>query len=79
MESNFCRVYLRPLVAVAVNMNRGVHIRTLFVDLAERIIDPWKQAHWNLDQVQVFLRALTQSILDLEVSRYFTIFINNLM
>lgn len=68
LEVNF-RTYWRALITIACNLHRTRELRCLFVELAEKIIDPWRQNNWAPEQVKHFLSAVTQSVLDLEISR----------
>lgn len=43
-------------------------MRSYFVELSEKLIEPWHQNQWQIDHVKHFLPALTQSVLDLEVA-----------
>ena len=61
--------YWRALITIACNMHRNRELRDLFVDLCEKLIEPWRQNSWNREQVNKFLSAITQSVLDLEISR----------
>lgn len=64
LETNF-RIYWRSLITIASNLHRTV--RTFFLELTEKLIEPWKQNQWTSEQVKQFLAALTQTILDLDV------------
>ena len=70
---------------IACNLHRTRELRCLFLELSEKLVDQWRQNNWLTEQVKLFLPALTQSVLDLEVSRYLVsgikfriIFINKL-
>lgn len=62
--------YWRAFITIACNLHRTRELRGIFVDLVEKLIEPWRQNGWNSDQVNKFLSAITQSVLDLEISRY---------
>ncbi|EDW95273.2 acidic fibroblast growth factor intracellular-binding protein [Drosophila yakuba] len=68
LDGNF-RSYWRALITIACNLHRNRELRDLFVDLCEKLIDPWRQNGWNREQVNKFLASITQSVLDLEISR----------
>uniref|UniRef100_A0ABK9MI44 Acidic fibroblast growth factor intracellular-binding protein n=1 Tax=Glossina morsitans morsitans TaxID=37546 RepID=A0ABK9MI44_GLOMM len=68
LDLNF-RSYWRPLISIACNLHRTRELRDLFVDLCEKLIEPWRQNSWSRDHVNKFLAAITQSVLDLEISR----------
>lgn len=68
LDMNF-RAYWRALITIACNLNRTRELRVLFVELSEKLIEPWRQNNWSAEQVKAFLPAVTQSVLDLEVSR----------
>lgn len=61
--------YWRSLISIACNLHRTRELRDLFVDLCEKLIEPWRQNVWARDHVNKFLGAITQSVLDLEISR----------
>lgn len=69
IELNF-RSYWRSIITFACNLHRTRELRCLFLELSEKFIEPWRQSNWVSDQVKLFLPALTQSVLDLEVPRY---------
>lgn len=68
LDTNF-RVYYRAIITIATNVHRQRELRLLFIELTEKLIEPWKQSNWNSDQVKAFLSAVMQSVLDLEVAR----------
>lgn len=68
LDNNF-KSYWRALISIATNLHRNKELRDLFVDLVDKLIEPWKCNNWQIDQVRLFLPAITQSVLDLEVSR----------
>lgn len=68
LDTNF-RLYYRAIVTIATNIHRSRDLRLLFVELTEKLIEPWKQNNWNLEQAKLFLPAVTQSVLDLEGPR----------
>lgn len=76
LDINF-KSYWRALISIATNLHRTKELRDLFIDLAEKLIEPWKQNHWQAEQVKLFLPAITQSVLDLEVSRWAIMNYNN--
>lgn len=63
------RSYWRSIITIACSLHRTRELKCLFLELSERLIEPWRQNNWLLEQVKSFLPALTQSVLDLEVSR----------
>lgn len=68
LDINF-RSYWRSIITIACSLHRTRELKCLFLELSERLIEPWRQNNWLLEQVKSFLPALTQSVLDLEVSR----------
>lgn len=68
IDQNF-RNYFRGIIAIASTVHRQRDLKNLFVDFTEKLIEPWKQNNWSIEQVKAFLPALTQSVLDLEVPR----------
>ncbi|XP_063704464.1 acidic fibroblast growth factor intracellular-binding protein [Culicoides brevitarsis] len=68
IDTNF-RHYFRAIIAIATMVHRPRELRNLFVEFTERLIEPWKQNNWTIEQVKAFLSALTKSVLDLDVPR----------
>lgn len=68
LDINF-KSYWRALINIACNLHRTRELRDLYIDMVEKLIEPWKQNNWQVDQVKLFLPAIAQSVLDLEVSR----------
>lgn len=68
LDLNF-RSYWRSLITIACNLHRTRELRGIFLELSEKLLDPWRQNNWSADQVQLFLQVITQSVLDMEVSR----------
>ncbi|XP_058823580.1 acidic fibroblast growth factor intracellular-binding protein [Topomyia yanbarensis] len=68
IDSNF-RSYWRSIITIACSLHRTREMRQLFLDLTERLIEPWKANNWSKDHVGQFMKCLTQSVLDLEVPR----------
>ncbi|XP_037933656.1 acidic fibroblast growth factor intracellular-binding protein isoform X1 [Teleopsis dalmanni] len=68
LDANF-RSYWRALITIACNLHRTRELRDLFLDLCEKLVEPWRQNGWTREQVNKFLSAITQGVLDLEISR----------
>ncbi|XP_071441151.1 acidic fibroblast growth factor intracellular-binding protein [Hetaerina americana] len=69
LEVNF-RAYTRALVGMACGLHRGrERVRSFFVDMVERFIEPWKQVAWSRVDLSHFLEAYTQSALEMDVLR----------
>lgn len=68
MDTSF-RSYWRSIITIATSLHRTREMRQLFLELTERLIEPWKMNNWPKDQVAQFMQCLTQSVLDLEVPR----------
>uniref|UniRef100_A0A8D8KW31 Acidic fibroblast growth factor intracellular-binding protein n=1 Tax=Culex pipiens TaxID=7175 RepID=A0A8D8KW31_CULPI len=68
IDSNF-RSYWRSIITIAGGLHRTRELRQLFLELTERLIEPWKQNNWSKDHVTQFMKCLTQSVLDMEVPR----------
>jgi len=58
MESSF-RVHSRSLVGLAASLNRSRELRSLFVDLVERCVEPLKAARWTQRDLRTFLDHYT--------------------
>lgn len=69
MKFLHCSSYWRAFITIACNLHRNRELRDLFLDLCEKLIEPWRQNGWSKEQVNKFLSAITQSVLDLEISR----------
>lgn len=65
LENNF-RHYYRSIITIATSIHRSRELRNFFLDLTEKLIEPWRAAHWNQQQVKEFLPALTKSVLDIQ-------------
>ena len=68
MDASF-RSYWRSIITIATSLHRTREMRQLFLELTERLIEPWKLNNWPRDQVAQFMQCLTQAVLDLEVPR----------
>ncbi|KAG8236301.1 hypothetical protein J437_LFUL016448 [Ladona fulva] len=67
LEVNF-RVYTRALVGLATGLHRGrERIRSFFLDLVERCIEPWRIVSWSHCDLSNFLDAYTISALEMDV------------
>lgn len=66
LESNF-RSYSRSIVGIACNLHRSRDSRNLFMDLVERCIEPWRQAHWSHNDLSNFLSVYTSTAQELDV------------
>lgn len=58
MESSF-KTHSRSLVLLAGNLNRSRELRSLFVDLVERCVEPLRQARWTSRDLRLFLDYYT--------------------
>jgi len=58
VESSF-KTHSRSLVAMAGSLNRSRELRSFFVDLVERCVEPLKQARWTSRDLRVFLDYYT--------------------
>lgn len=67
LDSNF-RVYFKALLQLACNLHRARDVRSLFIELVS-CIEIWKQNNWTVNDMQNFLKAFTQSALDMDVLR----------
>ncbi|CAF4956794.1 acidic fibroblast growth factor intracellular-binding protein [Pieris napi] len=68
LELNF-RVYTRALVGVACNLHRARELRSLFIDLLERCIEPLRAGGWPKSDLSQFLAAYEQCALQMDVLR----------
>ena len=58
VESSF-KSHSRALVAMAGSLNRSRELRSFFVDLVERCVEPLKQARWTSRDLRIFLDFYT--------------------
>ena len=58
VESSF-KTHSRALVAMAGSLNRSRELRSFFVDLVERCVEPLKQARWTSRDLRIFLDYYT--------------------
>ncbi|CRK98577.1 CLUMA_CG012074, isoform A [Clunio marinus] len=65
LDMNF-RNYYRSIITIATSIHRSRELRNFFLELVEKLIEPWKMNNWNEEQVKDFLSALTKCILDLQ-------------
>lgn len=65
LDINF-KNYWRSIISIATSIHRSRELRNFFLDISERLIEPWKMNNWNDAQVKDFLAALTKCVLDLQ-------------
>jgi len=58
VESSF-KTHSRALVSMAGSLNRSRELRSFFVDLVERCVEPLKQARWTSRDLRIFLDHYT--------------------
>ncbi|XP_050558201.1 acidic fibroblast growth factor intracellular-binding protein [Spodoptera frugiperda] len=68
LELNF-RLYTRALVGLACNLHRGRELRSLFIDLLERCVEPLRLGSWPKTDLAQFLCAYEQCALQMDVLR----------
>ncbi|KAL0281261.1 UNVERIFIED_CONTAM: hypothetical protein PYX00_002297 [Menopon gallinae] len=68
LENNF-RSYSRALVGLACNIHRSRELRSLFVELVERCVEPWRQVSWSHTDLKNFLVAYEQCALEMDILR----------
>ncbi|XP_063392399.1 acidic fibroblast growth factor intracellular-binding protein isoform X2 [Cydia fagiglandana] len=68
LELNF-RLYTRALVGLACNLHRGRELRSLFIDLLERCVEPLRAGGWPRTDLAQFLSAYEQCALQMDVLR----------
>ena len=64
------KIHSRALVALAANLNRSRELRSLFVDLVERV-EPFRAARWTSRDLRLFLDVYTPVGTQL-LKRFFT-------
>lgn len=65
LDTNF-KNYWRSVITIATNINRSRELRNFFLELTEKLIEPWKLNNWSENQVKDFLSAITKCVLDLQ-------------
>ncbi|XP_014235117.1 acidic fibroblast growth factor intracellular-binding protein [Trichogramma pretiosum] len=66
LDVNF-KFYSRAIVGIAGSLHRTRELRSFFLDLVEKCIEPWKQINWTHTDLRNFLAAFTQCALDMDV------------
>lgn len=69
LDANF-RSYTRALVGLACNLHRSRELRSLFLELVERCLEPWKQVSWSHTDLRNFLASYCQCALEMDVLRW---------
>lgn len=64
LDANF-KNYWRAIITIATSLHRSRELRNLFLDIAEKLIEPWKMNSWSESQVKEFLSALTKCVLEM--------------
>jgi Acidic fibroblast growth factor binding (FIBP) len=65
LDNNF-KNYWRAIITIAISIHRSRELRNFFLDLTEKLIEPWKLNNWSEKQVKEFLTALIKCVLDLQ-------------
>jgi hypothetical protein len=68
LDANF-RSYTRALVGLACNLHRSRELRSLFLELVERCLEPWRQVSWSHTDLRNFLASYFQCALEMDVLR----------
>ncbi|XP_014212622.1 acidic fibroblast growth factor intracellular-binding protein [Copidosoma floridanum] len=68
LDLNF-RAYSRNIIGIACNLHRTRELRSFFLDLVEKCIEPWRQVNWTYTDLKNFLLAFTQCALDMDILR----------
>ncbi|XP_055335615.1 acidic fibroblast growth factor intracellular-binding protein-like [Paramacrobiotus metropolitanus] len=55
----------RTMVLIALNIHHGKQFRMLFVEIAEKLLAPWKSAAWTVDIVTAFLNVFISGVEEL--------------
>ncbi|KOB66061.1 Acidic fibroblast growth factor intracellular binding protein, partial [Operophtera brumata] len=66
-EKKHKQLYTRALVGLACNLHRGRELRSLFIDLLERCIEPLRLGSWPKTDLAQFLCAYEQCALQMDV------------
>ncbi|XP_050530620.1 acidic fibroblast growth factor intracellular-binding protein isoform X1 [Daktulosphaira vitifoliae] len=66
METNF-RMLSRAIIGIAYNLHHNRDMRSLFLDIMERIVDPWKVLNWNKTEIMAFLKVFFLSAFELDI------------
>lgn len=65
MESNF-RLINRAIIGIAYSLHHNRDLRGFFVDVLEKIIDPWRVLNWSKINVMNFLKVYFDSSIELD-------------
>lgn len=60
VEVNFKNIS-RTLINIAYGLNHSRESRDIFVDLVEKVIEPFKQAKWSCEDLETFFNCYTDS------------------
>lgn len=65
LENSF-KKYWHAIITIATSIHRSRELRSFFVDIVEKLIEPWKASNWTENQVNNFMKAITACILDVQ-------------
>ncbi|KAK3755329.1 hypothetical protein RRG08_026059 [Elysia crispata] len=68
MDSNF-RSVSKTIVTIAYGLNHSKESRDIFIDIYEKLIEPWVQMLWCKSDVQLFLSSFKDTAQQLDVFR----------
>ncbi|XP_065343228.1 acidic fibroblast growth factor intracellular-binding protein isoform X1 [Cloeon dipterum] len=68
VENNF-KTYTRAILGISCGLHRSREMRTLFIDMVEKCLEPWYAAHWSRADLSIFLEAYTYSALEMDALR----------
>lgn len=66
MEVNF-RLLSRAIIGIAYNLHHNRDLRGFFLEVVERIIDPWRILSWNKIDVMNFLKVYINCAIELDI------------
>jgi signal-transduction protein with cAMP-binding, CBS, and nucleotidyltransferase domain len=68
MDNNF-RSITKTIITIANGLNHSKESRDIFIDIYEKLIEPWVQMSWTKADAKSFLSAYKDTALQLDVFR----------
>uniref|UniRef100_A0A0B6ZDS5 Acidic fibroblast growth factor intracellular-binding protein n=1 Tax=Arion vulgaris TaxID=1028688 RepID=A0A0B6ZDS5_9EUPU len=68
MDTNF-RSISKAVITIANGLNHSKESRDIFIDIYEKLIEPWVQMSWTKSDAKVFMTAFKDTALQLDVFR----------
>ncbi|XP_059173351.1 acidic fibroblast growth factor intracellular-binding protein-like [Physella acuta] len=68
MDANF-RSVSKTIINIASGLNHSKESRDIFIDVLEKLIEPWQQLSWTKQDAMYFLNAFKETALQLDIFR----------